>query len=222
MISGEDAFKMSMEPWEAEQEEAYARLYNEHYEEAIKEFTTDRLQSYYLKHPDMAKTAIGMMEEAMALSQNHRNAALLFATSAAEITIKHLLVKPIVNGLVHNEAVADVIMAITPVQTGSDGFKNLLFGVLKKVADVDLAAYKRAGSNRTLWDEWKQLQKDRNDLIHDGVQPSGDTLRSFEPVAVEFLNIVFPKVLKTLGLSVNGYLLITASPFGHFFPLSQE
>lgn len=222
MISGGDDFNMSMEPWEAEQEEAYARLYNEHYEEAIKEFTTDRLQSYYLKHPDMAKTAIGMMEEASALSQKHPNAALLFATSAVEITIKRLLVKPIVNGLVHNEAVADVIMAITPVQTGSDGFKNLLFGVLKKVADVDLSTYKRAGSNRTLWDEWKQLQKERNDLIHDGVQPSGDTLRVFELVAVEFLRVVFPKVLATLGLSVNGYFLITPDPRLYFVPSSTD
>jgi hypothetical protein len=158
----------------------------------------------------MAKTAIGMMEEANALSQKHPNAALLFAASAVEITIKHLLVKPIVNGLVHNEAVADVVMALTPDQTGSTGFKNLLFGVLNKVAGVDLATHKRNGSNRTLWDEWMQLRKDRNDLIHDGVPPSSDALRFFEAVAVEFLNVVFPKVLATLDLKVNGYLMIMA------------
>jgi hypothetical protein len=51
----------------------------------------------------------------------HPNAALLFAASAVKITITYLLVKPIVNGLVHNEAVADVVVAMTPVQT-SNGF----------------------------------------------------------------------------------------------------
>lgn len=199
---------MSMDRWEAEQEAAYEKLYREHYDEAIREFTTDRLQSYYLEHPDMAKTAISMMEEATALSKTHPQAALLFAASAVEITIKHLLVKPIVNGLVHNEAVADVIMGITPVQTGSDAFKNLLFGVLKKVAGVDLAAHKRDGSNRLLWDEWKQLQKERNDLVHDGVAASTEALRFSEPVAVEFLRTIFPRVLAALGLQVSGYLLI--------------
>jgi hypothetical protein len=185
-------------------------LYHEHYEQAIKEFTAERLQSYYLKRPEMAKTAIGMMEEATALRQKHPYAALLFAASAVEITIKHLLVKPIVNGLVHNEAVADVVMALTPTQTGSDAFRNLLFGVLYKVAGVDLATHRRNGSNRTLWDEWKQLQKARNDLIHDGVPPSNEATEVFASVALEFLNVIFPRVLAQLGLKVSGYLMIMA------------
>jgi hypothetical protein len=183
-------------------------LYREHYEQAIEEFTTERLQSYYLKHPDMARTAIRMMEQATELSRSHPTAAFLFASSAVEITIKHLLVKPIVNGLVHNEAVADAVMDLTPTQTGSEGFKNLLFGVLKKVAYVDLATHKRVGSNRALWDEWKQLQKDRNNLIHDGVTPSNETLGSFGPVALEFLDVVFPTVLDNLGLKVIGYQIM--------------
>jgi hypothetical protein len=115
-----------------------------------------------------------------------------------------------VNGLVHNEAVADVVMALTPGQTGSEAFKSLLFGILNKVADLDLATYKRVASNRVLWDEWKQLQKERNDLIHDGASPSSEALGFFEAVATEFLNVVFPKALASLGLKVSGYLMITA------------
>src|SRR5262245_37086737 len=87
-------------------------LDKEHYEQAIKEFTAERLQSYYLKHPDMAKTAIGMLEEATSLHKKHPNAAVVFAVSAIEITIKYLLMKPILNGLVHNEAVADLVVAM--------------------------------------------------------------------------------------------------------------
>jgi hypothetical protein len=207
---------MSMELWEAQAEQAeYLEGLREMADEAIREFTDERLRSYYLEHPDMAKTAIGMIEEATALrQQQHPTAALLFAASAVEITIKHLLVKPIINGLVHNESVADVVMALTPTQTGSDAFKNLIFAVLKRVADVDLATHHRVGSNRLLWDEWKQLQRDRNNLIHDGVPPSSETLAFFEPVSVEFLNVLFPKVLATLGLKVTGYLMITPSAKG--------
>jgi hypothetical protein len=138
----------------------------------------------------------------------HRIAALLFATSAVEITIKHLLVKPMLNGLVHNETVADLVMGLAPRETGSEAFKTLLFGVLNKVAGVDLATHRRNGSNRTVWDEWKQLQKERNNLIHDGTAPSAETLAFFDSVATEFLNVIFPRVLQNLGLEVTGYLMI--------------
>jgi len=48
------------------------------------------------------------------------------------------------------------------------------------------------------------------DLIHDGIPPSADTLACSADVAVEFLNVVFPSVLATLGLKVSGYLMIGA------------
>ena len=167
------------------------------------------MQSYYLNHPDMAKTALGMISEMNALLKEHRVAALLFAASAIEITIKHLLVKPMLNGLVHNEPVAELVVRLTPREVGSDGFKDLLFGVLNKVAGVDLVTYKRGGSNRTLWEECKQLRNERSKLIHDGVSPSAETLAFFDSVAIEFLNVIFPKVLRNLGLVVTGYLMIT-------------
>ena len=86
--------------------------------QAIREFTNERLQSYYLNNPDMAKTALGMMSEMTALVKDHRVAAMLFAASAIEITIKHLLVKPMLSGLVHNETVAALVMALTPREVG--------------------------------------------------------------------------------------------------------
>jgi hypothetical protein len=223
---------MSMDSLDCEREQALEDMYNElgpewardhadelyaeHYEQAVKDFTTDRLQSYFLGHAEMAKDAVVMMETATQLKeQQHAIPALIFATSAAEITIKHLLVKPILNGLVHNEAVADVVMGLTPTQTGSEAFKGLLFGILKKVASIDLATHRRRTSSITLWDEWKQLQKARNNLVHDGVQPPEAILAIFEPVAVEFLNVIFPAVVKNLGLDLTGYLLIVPAGQQH-------
>jgi hypothetical protein len=133
---------------------------------------------------------------------------VLFAASAIEITIRQLLVKPMLNGLVHNETVAELVMELTPREVGSEGFKDLLFGVLKRVACLDLATYKRSGSNRTLWDECNQLRRERNRLIHEGVSPSAETLNVFDSVAIEFLNVIFPQVLRSPGLEVKGYLMI--------------
>lgn len=206
---------------DAQADAYYEKLYNElgpewaeeHSAElnarAIQAFTNERLQSYYLSHPDMAKTALGMMNEMSALMKEHPVAALLFAASAIEITIKHLLVKPMLNGLVHNETVAELVVGLAPREIGSGKFAVLLFGVLNRVAGVDLATYKRSGSSRTLWDECTQLRKERGNLIHDGVSPSAEALAFFDSVAIEFLNVIFPKVLQNLGLVVTGYLMIT-------------
>lgn len=118
---GDDWAEEAQSEYEAELGARYLKelghdLYREHFEQAVAEFTADRLQSYYLHRPDMAGAAIRMMERAMRLQETCPSGALLFATSAIEITIKHLLVRPIVNGLVHTEAVADVVMALTPEQ----------------------------------------------------------------------------------------------------------
>jgi hypothetical protein len=217
---------MSMTHEEAAYDEYLTRLYNEygpewaqehelelyqkHYAQAIQAFTTDRLQSYYLNHCDMAAPVIQMMMEMELLTSQHRAAALLFAASSIEITIKHLLVRPILSGLVHNEAVADIVTTLTPRETGSDGFRDLLVGVLHKVAGIDLTTYQRPGSNRKLWDEWKQLRAERNRLIHDGVPPSQDTLAFFEAVAVQFVNVLFPNVLRNLGLFITDSFTIIA------------
>jgi hypothetical protein len=114
----------------------YEKLYNEFGPEwaeehlvelntqAIEAFTNDRLQSYYLNHPDMAESALGMVNDMAALAKEHPVAAVLFAASVVEITIKQLLVKPRLNGLVHNETVAELVMELTPREVGSDGFKH--------------------------------------------------------------------------------------------------
>ncbi len=176
--------------------------------EAIRAFTNERMQSYYLKHPNLAQAAVGMMKEMTDLIKDHPVAALLFATSSIEITIRDLLVKPMLSGLVHNETVAQLVVGLAPREIGSDGFKGLLFGMLKKVADVDLATHRRDGSNRMLWEEYRELQAERNKLIHSGISPSRQALAVFDSVALEFLNVIFPRVLHKLGIQITGYLMI--------------
>jgi hypothetical protein len=208
------------EPYEYEQEaaeQAYIErilkdfgpeLYDEHYHEAVQEFTTERLKSYYLKNPAIASAATSVLDEAAALVKaRHPNAAFLFYVIAAEITINHLLAKPIVIGLVHNEAVADVVVGLVPY-TGSSSFKKLFFGILEKLVAIDLSSYRRIGAKGPLWNEWMTIHEVRNGLVHSGKPISGESLELAEAVALELLQVLFPRVLGKLGLKVNGYLLI--------------
>jgi len=148
-----------------------------------------------------------MFEEALALKKEHAEAAFLFFMSTAEITVNQLLVRPIVNGLVHNKAFAHVIMELTP-NIGSDGFKKLFFNILSEVIGIDVAKYQRNGSKISLWEERKGLQTKRNALVHSGAKPSAEGLQLAEDVALELLRVLYPKVLEKIGLKVNGDLLI--------------
>lgn len=207
------------EPYEYEEEQAYEdfvkqilkdhgdELFDEHYHEAVQQFTDERLKSYYLKNPALARPAIEMFDEAVELKQGHPKAAFLFFMIATEITVNQLLVRPIVNGLVHNEAVADIVVKLTPY-TGSENFKDLFFDILSKLVGIDMTKYRRDGSKLSLWNEWRGLQKERNILVHSGAKPSAEGLKLVEDVALELLNVLYPMVLGKLGLKVNGYLLI--------------
>src|ERR1039458_3061309 len=92
--------------WAEEHDE---ELYRQHYEDAVKEFTAERLQSYYITHPTLAEPANGILRDAQSLTQSNRRAALVFAVIAIELAIKTVLLKPIVFGLVHMEGLARFI-----------------------------------------------------------------------------------------------------------------
>lgn len=214
---------MSMEPWEGEEEAALDRLYNdfgpewarEHstelYREAISEFTAERLQSYYLAHPDLAKPAHDALIYAQTLVPNHPKAALVFATTAVELAIKNVLLRPIVFGLVHTEVLAAYITELTTKHSGVlDTFQTLLGAILVEFGGVDLKIFRREGSTKTLWQEAKEIQAARNAVIHRGDTPDGLLAPLGIAVAETLLNTLFPQVLRRLSLHLHDPCVICA------------
>jgi hypothetical protein len=143
-------------------------LYPEHYEEAIREFTTERLRSYYVAHPTLADPAHHSILYAKSLMPSFSNAALIFAGTAIELTIKNALLKPIVFGLVHTEGLASFIMDLSTQHSGMERFHKLLTEVLAQFGGVDLRTYKRSGSSMALWQEIGEVQAKRNAVLHRG------------------------------------------------------
>ncbi|MHA6883087.1 hypothetical protein [Ralstonia pseudosolanacearum] len=79
-----------------EQDAAYDQwmddLYREHRTEAISEFTTGRLQSYYLANPTLAKAPRRVLSDAIRLVQDgFFDAALVFGQIATETSLKALV-----------------------------------------------------------------------------------------------------------------------------------
>jgi hypothetical protein len=189
------------------------------YEDAIKEFTAERLQSYYVANPNVAGPAYRSLVYAQSLMPSHPKAALVFAVTATELAIKTVLLKPIVFGLVHTEALASFITDLTTKHTGMDNFQTILTEVLARFGGVDLKVFKRAASKKTLWQEIGELQKARNAVVHRGDDVDDAIARLGIAVAATLLNEVFPQILTKLVLHLHDPMTVCAERHGFSIPV---
>ena len=90
--------------------EYYNELYLEELQQgAIEEFTLDRLRSFYLGKPDLLSNAQVMLKESSSILTVSATASLLLSAVVIEVAIKSGILKPIIYGLIHSEAVAEQI-----------------------------------------------------------------------------------------------------------------
>lgn len=170
--------------------------------EVINKFTSERLQSYYMENPKVMERAIWALKEAQGLLAGHTAGSLVLAVAAAEVGLKSGLLKPILYGLVHDDAMAVVIAELIPEQR-NDKFQKLLFGILKEYGGVDLGTYKRSGVAQTLWEEMQTTQKARNGVVHRAEDVSTDEAERGIAIATEIVNNIFPSVIAKLDLATT-------------------
>lgn len=115
------------ENWDRAFEAMSAELYPEHKVQAIDEFTTERLKSFYVGNPSVMRPAVETILEAKALlAGTHWSAAVVFYASAVELLMKETLLRPVVFGLVHIPDLAEIVMKEALSQTGFSRYRNLL------------------------------------------------------------------------------------------------
>lgn len=189
-------------------EEMYSRLadelYPEHKEQAIHEFTVDRLRSYYLANPNVAKPAVFMLRNAEQLFQLQQyEAALVFAVSSVELFLKATLLRPVIYGLIHSEAVAEVIVNETLSQSGLKRYHKLLGKLFNHLTESQLEEIKREGESRTLLKEIEALQEIRNKVVHQGFQVDPSDANQALNLAHAVVSEVLGQVLCSLGLEAR-------------------
>jgi hypothetical protein len=198
-------------------------LYPEHSVEAIKEFTAERLQSYYVANPNLAAPALDALLEAQSLLASYPRPSLVIATTAMELAVKVVLLKPIVFGLVHIEGLAGFITDLTTKHTGMERFQSLLTAILAQFGGVDLKSFTRQRSTKTLWEEMDHVQAVRNRAIHRGETVSIANANLAVEVASTLLKELFPQVLSKLDLHLHEPGLVCGKRhgvgFAVYFPL---
>lgn len=198
---------MSYDPQDAAFDEMYERisdeLYPVHKDQAVSEFTTERLQSFYLSHPMVMRPAIEALQEAKRLKSNgHSSASVVFCATTIELLLKATLLQPIVYGLVHSAGLADVIVKHALGQTGFDRYRTLLARLFQDMANLDFEKISRDGERTSLIDESQKIQSLRNDIIHKGQSCDAAAAdHAFLVAGAVYDDIVVP-LLASLGLTV--------------------
>lgn len=199
---------MSMSWTEAMEEQWFEDLYAEYKEAAIEEFTSERLQSFYIDNPEIIQAPCQVLAEGKSLLAKHPRAAFIFAAIAIEVGLKKLILHPVVYGLVHSKSTADLITKIVMSHVSIEKFKKLLFHILDEHVGVDLETFTRSNAKKTLWKEADLIKKKRNAVMHEAVIVTSDEAQESLEVATFILESLFPKLLGKLGLILDDNNLV--------------
>ena len=196
---------MSISEHDIAYEQWLEALYEEHLiEEAIAEFTTERLQSFYTENPLIAEAPFRALNEARQLfAESHYSAAFVFASIAIETGIKTLLLKPIVYGLIHSDSTAQMVADLVVSQAGIDRFRGLLFQILLELVGIDLKTFTRTGCKPTLWEEILNSRTRRNQIVHRADMASEQETEQAISIASCILEVIFPDTIQQIGLHLR-------------------
>ena len=179
-------------------------LYEKHRDRAIEEFTVERLTSFYEANPMVAQPPCGALAGSkILLAKGHTTAAQVFGAIAVEIGLKSVLLKPVVHGLIYGDSTAEIISDLALRHTRFDFFHRLLAQILQEYGGVDLETYIRAGAAKKLLSEISEVQKCRDRLLHRAETASPVQAEQAIAVAEAILEQLFPTVMKTLGLHLH-------------------
>ncbi|MEQ1898597.1 MAG: hypothetical protein ABL971_14555 [Vicinamibacterales bacterium] len=178
--------------------------------EAVDGFQTARLQSFFVEHPALIGPATKQLAQAQGLlAAGFDDAALVFAASAVELTLKQALFRPVVFGLVNSAPAALVIAELSMGHTAIDRFKNLLLDVLSELLGSSLRTYVHAGSTKPLWEEIKSTQDSRNAIVHKGEARSAQDATDAVRVAAAVVETLYPAIVRSVGLHLHGVQVCT-------------
>ena len=198
---------MTYDPFDAARDEMYEEiareLYPDHKAQAIGEFTSERLQSYYIANPTVMCPAVDAIQEGRRLEANaHSAAAVVLYVTAIELLLKATLLKPVVHGLVHSPGLADVIVQQALGQPGFDRYTKLLSNLFREIVSMDIAAVNRKGASESLLSECTGQQALRNKIIHQGVNATAGQAEQTRLVSVAVYELIVHPMLARLGLQV--------------------
>jgi hypothetical protein len=170
------------------------------------EFQTERLRSYYLAHPKSTAPAYWALGEARRLEASSPSAACVLATTATELVLKEALLRPLVDGLVHHEALAKHVTDLALAHTRFDRFDPLLVQIVQEFAGINMKPVSGRKGKKMATPLWSGMRGDRvarNAVVHAGIPATAKQAAHAIHTASTMLDEVLGRVFTRLGLTTN-------------------
>jgi len=192
-----------MDPDEYDADDALDRLRESISLEAVNYFKGE-LAGSALKQ---ASSSIIRVREVIAEAERVRpvssSATVLFTATAVEITLKKLILEPLIAGLIHNSSAAPLITTALVGNHALHRARELAVGLLKEAADIDLKVHIRKGATGPFLNEMKALAAKRDGIIHRGEMKDDAEAANALLLADEMMNGVFARLAWTFDLRVG-------------------
>lgn len=184
-------------------EQISRELYDEHKEQAIEEFTEEKLRSFYRHNPSVMRPAVDAIQEGNWLLDHERySPSVVFYVSAIEMLLKATILRPVLYGLIHNESLAEIMINHMLGQTGVQRYENLLAQLFDQLCDIDVTKVSREDTRAKLFVECRELQKVRNNITHKGVFCGKAGAEKAHLVTVALFEKIVQPMLESIGLTV--------------------
>ena len=196
--------------WEEFYDQIRKDMYPEHKEQAIEEFTEDRLKSYYQQNPDVMRPAVeAILEGKWQLEHKRYPPALVFHVTAIELLLKATLLRPVLYGLIHNEGLAEIMTNNILGQTSVERYEDLLAQLFDNLANINVKQITREGAKDTIFVECRELQRIRNFIIHRGDFCTETEAEKGKLVSTAVFDKIVRPLLSSIGLTVieNGKIV---------------
>lgn len=185
---------------DALQEEYYKEEILDRYrDDLIEEFQEERLSSYYKANPYIAKPALQFLGKAKELQSVDPTSSFILAFASSEYFLKKVMLEPLVAGLIHDEALDEVI---APIVMKDKGFVNLLLDIMR-THDIVLNEEAFGQTGRTIKQEWERQKEIRNSAVHRCSEVSSEDAFFAVSLSELFAGDILSRFASAFGLSIT-------------------
>jgi len=183
---------MSYDESDALYDEGMAYLYEQFEMQYESEFTYKKIEKFYENNREIVKDSLQNLSDARSLFENqYHTSAFIHAVISIEVGIKSVVLKPILYSLTIDENAGHLLYEQTFKRKSLQEINKFYYQVLEKVTELDFNKKKRNDGKSSIWQEWTDLQKLRNDVLHQGLSVQKEAAEN----AISMASYVFCEII---------------------------
>ena len=199
---------MSYEESDALRDQGIACLYEQFEMQYESEFIYKRIEKFYESNREIVKAPLKNLADSKALfEKQYYTSAFIHAVISIEVGIKLVVLKPILYSLAIDDNAGDFLYRQTFKQKSLESIDDFYYKILERITELNFKNKIRDNSRLTIWKEWIELQKLRNDVLHQGISIEKQDAEKAINMASYICDEIIPCVLdKFLNHIENGVI----------------